>query len=63
MADTPIDPNGEKPKKYGLLTAKDAAKRHLEEKGKKWDSADWAMEEGQKPEGDVEGEQKPEEKK
>jgi len=60
MADTPIDPNTGKTK-YGSLTAKDAAKKKLEEKGKKWDSADWAMEEGQKPEG--EGEQKPEETK
>jgi len=37
------EPENPDKKKFGALSAKDAAKRQLEEKGKKWDSADWAM--------------------
>jgi len=33
-------------KKFPNLTAKDNARRQLEEKGKKWDSADWVLGEG-----------------
>jgi len=39
----PPEPQNQDKKKFGNLSAKDAARRQLEEKGKKWDSADWAM--------------------
>jgi len=45
--------------KFLNLTAKDkeVAKRSVEEKGKKWDSADWAMEnvENQENKGETKG--------
>jgi len=40
----PEPENQDKKSKFGQLTAKDAARRQLEDKGQKWDSADWAME-------------------
>jgi len=42
-ANHPPAPENQDKKKFGNLSAKDAAKRQLEEKGKKWDSADWVM--------------------
>jgi len=45
----PQVPENQDKKKFGNLSSKDAAKRQLEEKGKKWDSADWAMAEKDQP--------------